>query len=204
MAGSRVEILIAALMSTGQVEAPAAAVEIGPDDCAEAVAAFDARAGAELAGDAPALNVPAAAWGLRMFVDSCRFLVYRDIEAGTIARTLSRPCPAAASADVWYSADLFLRYLPDLVRLARAAGESDVLVDHLLRLARDWPLSSVGIGGVEVNAGDVEKMMRHPALGQLYIDRIIERRDATRLAPPAVRAALQATLGNYPELAPEL
>src|SRR5580692_2408652 len=102
MAGPSVEKLVAALMSTGQVEAPAAEVEIGPEDCAVAVAAFDARARAELAGDAPGLNVPAAAWGLRMLVDSCRFLVYRDIEADAIARTLSRPCPVTASADVWY------------------------------------------------------------------------------------------------------
>jgi len=202
MAGSFVEKLIVALMSTGQLEAPAAAVETGDDDHPRILAAFDARARAELAGEAPALNMPAAAWALRMLVDACRFLVYRDIEAETIAGALRRQCPAAASADVWYSADLFLRYLPDLVRLARAAGEGDALVEHLLRLARDWPLSSVGISGVDVNADMVEKLMRHPALGQLYIDRMIDRRDASRMAPPAVRAALRATLGNYPELAP--
>jgi hypothetical protein len=143
-------------------------------------------------------------WGLRILIDSCRFLVYRDIEAETIAESLGRPCPAAPAPDVCYSADLFLRYLPDLVRLARAAGEADTLVDHLLRLAREWPLSSVGIAGVEANADHVEALMRHPSLRQLYIDRMIDRRDVTRLGPPSVRAALQATLGNYPELAPEL
>jgi hypothetical protein len=44
----------------------------------------------------------------------------------------------------------------------------------------------------------------HPALVMLYVDRVIARRDVSRLLDRRVRQRIQQALGMYAELAPEL
>ena len=115
---------------------------------------------------------------------------------------LSQPCPGPIDPATIYSVDLTLRWLPDLLTLARAAATRDVLVDELLRLAREWPLSSVGIK--DLPGSEPGAIVEHPSLLQLYVDRIIARRDKSRLGHPAVDRGVRTALGMFPELCPEL
>jgi hypothetical protein len=75
-------------------------------------------------------------------------------------------------------------------------------VTGLTELARRWPLSSVGVKGLE--GLDVSSFVGDPALLQLYVDRIIERADQSRLTDPRVNEAVRTALGGYPELAPAI
>ena len=126
----------------------------------------------------------------------------REVDAASVQQALAAPCPRPPSASVCYSADLSLRYLPDLLSLARGIAPDDPLVAGLTALARAWPLSSVGVAGMEDL--DVSAFVDHPSLRQLYVDRIIERGDVSRLKHPAVRAAVGEALGAYPDLAPRV
>ncbi|MCP5116058.1 MAG: hypothetical protein GY953_34965, partial [bacterium] len=102
----------------------------------------------DMAHDPPVLIVESALWAAQMLYRGCQYLTYREIEEDQVRRGLANPCPQPASPDVMYSADLTLRFLPDLFSLARGVAADDPLVVSLLRLAREWPLSSVGIPGV--------------------------------------------------------
>ena len=154
-----------------------------------------------------------------MFERACRFLVYRDVDADAMEREFSAAIPGVsgtpgvssspgsastpdgANPAVHYSVDLTFRFLPDLVKLARIASEQDPLVERLMAWARHWPLSSVGIGA---NVGPVEigPIVNHPCLLALYVDRVIARRDLTRLDDARVRDGVRQALGLYSELAP--
>ena len=86
--------------------------------------------------------------------------------------------------------------------LARGISEDDPLVVELLKLCRDWPLSSVGARGVgEVDASAI---LAEPCLRRLYADRVVERGDASRLQDPRVAEAVREGVGGFPALAPAL
>ena len=188
------------LAETGRVSVPPD--DALPDDVEAAVQELDAAAREEMAFTAPQLNPMVAAWALGLIYRACQALVFREIEATSVEGTLTAPCPRPPSPSVCYSADLSLRYLPDLLSLARGIAPSDPLVAGLTALSRAWPLSSVGTAGME--DVDVAAFVDHPSLRQLYVDRIIERGDVSRLKHPAVRAAVGEALGAYPDLAPRV
>jgi hypothetical protein len=190
-----------ALLESGRVRVPSS--RAAPADLEAAVAALDHEVRPGLAFEAPALDAAVASWALTILYRGCQSLVYRDIDADAVRDALSQPCPAAEpSPSVCYSADLAFRYLPDLLALARGVAADDPLVTGLTELARRWPLSSVGVKGLE--GPDVSSFVGDPALLQLYVDRIIERADQSRLTDPRVNEAVRTALGGYPELAPAI
>lgn len=150
------------------------------------------------AGAAPAFSLPTARWAALILYRACQFVVCRDVDGKTIQELSQKKCPDSHSPQTEYSADVVFQYLPDIIGMTRAVASGDPLVQQLLILAREWPLSSVGIAGV--GAIDVKGFIDHPGLRQLYADRIIARADVTRLGDPSVDMAVRQTLGAFPEL----
>jgi hypothetical protein len=163
---------------------------------------IDFAARAEIAHAAPPLAPAVALWAAERLFRACQFLVYREVGADDVRAGLSVLSPAPASPGTCYSADLVLRYLPDLFSLARGVAREDPLVDGLLALARAWPLSSVGMP--DVGDVDASPFMTHPGLRTLYADRILARDDRARLRDPAVAAAVREAIGAFPSLAPAI
>lgn len=186
----------------GHVPAPADLSEQELRAADEMLAGFERSYRLEVPGEAPSLDAAAARWAAAMFFRACQFAVFRDVPAQLVERELSVPCPSAATAAAHYSVDLVFRLLPDLLRFARSAAEADPLVARLMRWARDWPLSSVGVA--DVSPVDARIVFTHPALAVLYVDRILARRDKPRLADERVRDSVRSALGLHPELAPEM
>jgi hypothetical protein len=125
------------------------------------------------------------------------------MEAAAVHESLSSPCPEKPSPAVCYSVDLSFRYLPDLLSLAKGIAPADPLVTGLTGLARAWPLSSVGVLGIE-GPVDVRPFIADPSLRQLYVDRIIDKADASRLGDPQIVDLVREALGDFPDLAPKL
>jgi hypothetical protein len=167
---------------------------------AECLVEFEAAWRTGLAFDPPDLDIPAAVWGAVMLHRAVQCLVFRDRGPEEVERILSAPGPEPPAPAVVYSVDLALRFLPDVVRLARAAAPADPLVERLLELGREWPLSSVGVAGVA--AVRVESFIDHPCLRALYVDRIVKSEDIGRLDDARVRQAARAALGEFGGLSP--
>jgi hypothetical protein len=166
------------------------------------LARFEQRYRLEMPGEAPALSMPAAVWGAEMFFRACQCLVFREIDAAGVDELLCRPFAGRQDAAAHYSVDLTFRLLPDLFQRARAASRHDPLLERLQELADAWPLSSVGIAGIQPK--HLEPILEHPCLRILYADRIIARQDLARLTDARVRASVLAAIGLHEELAPEV
>ena len=168
--------------------------------------AFDRLAREQMAFTAPVYVPDVARWAAELMYRGCQLLVYRQLDAEMLKEALNIACPQPLSAAVVYSADLLLRYVGDLLTMARAVAEQDVLVTELLRIAAAWPLSSLGITHVaadQLESRAIEIIMADRSLRQLYIDRIIARRDASRLAHAGVRDGVREAIGQYDELWPD-
>jgi hypothetical protein len=153
----------------------------------------------ELPAEAPAFEIAAARWAATRFYRACQFAVYRDVPEKLLDRELDDLSCKHVSPETHYSVDIVFGYLPDLVNFAATAAERDPLVGHLRRWARLWPLSSVGIRGLEDVS--IDDFAHCPSLMQLYADRIIAKEDASRLSDPRARQAVRSAVGMYPELA---
>jgi hypothetical protein len=146
----------------------------------------------------PQFHVPSAEWALTSLYRACQFLVYRELPEELMQVELGRVCPASASQDVCYSVDLSFRFLPELIRLARAGGGSPLLSETLQQWASTWPLSSVGVAGVA--GGATDGFRDSPGLMMLYVDRILSCNDHSRLSDEHTSNAVRTALGGFPEL----
>lgn len=166
------------------------------------IVAFEQNYRRELPAIPPLLCLPASRWAATVFYRACQFAVFRDVGQEIISQTMAVPCPEGDPPAIHYSVDLTFRFLPDLFKLAKSASLDDPLLMQLMRLAVRWPLSSVGISGIDkIETYSWEK---HPALLTLYVDRVIARSDVSRLSNPTVREAIQRALGVFPDLAPKM
>jgi hypothetical protein len=161
---------------------------------------LDAQLREDLAIALPSFYPEAALWGARLFHQLCRFVVCRDIGEDQIDAACAAPGPAPRCPQTDWSADLTLRHLPKLFRLASHFSNGDPLVGQMKKIAVAWPLSSVGIGGLDNIR--IESFSNDSALMRLYADRIIAAGDDSRLGNPAVDNLLRADLGIHHELAP--
>ena len=183
--------------SGGDLAAPAELDQIGP-----IIQEMDVAARLELAFAPPGLVLPAAKWAAETLYRACQFLVYRDVDGGIVQAVMARRCPCESGADVCYSVDLVMQHLPELWRISRGLAEADPLTASLANLAKDWPLSSVGMPGVQ--APNIEAFIHDRCLRRLYADRIIGCADKTRLADKRVAEAVAEAIGLRDELSPSM
>jgi len=193
---------IKALIEEGRAVVSAGPLPPDPETALVALSQVDQLARAELGLETPPFSAEAALWAARLFYHLCQFTVCRDIPAEYIEGQCRIPCPLSRGPEIDWSADLTLRHLPRLFELARHLSSADPLVQELKRVAAAWPLSSVGIPGLEKLS--VNTFLDHPALCRLYADRIYERGDDSRLGDPRLDELLRADLQVHRDLAPRL
>jgi hypothetical protein len=192
------------LFECGRVVAPPPVESFTQQELALARQVLADRAASVALGfpsQAPPVDTDVALWAAGEFYRASQLAVYREVDAEAIAKLLESPCPPAPPAIRHWSVDLTFAFLPDLMLLARSASEHDPLVSCLARWAKAWPLSSVGIRGVTPE--NIEGVLDHPGLAQLYMDRILAKKDWPRVSDARTADVLRRTIGNYPTLWPQ-
>ena len=107
---------------------------------------------------------------------SWAILCHRD-RVEDLERRLSMPrSPATATHHL--SADLLLRYLPQIHRRARALDPSDALVGLVERVLRQWPLSGV-LAGLDEGPTSPLDFGGHEGLMLLYAERLAQSKLTT-------------------------
>jgi len=137
----------------------------------------------------------AALWGaVRLFHAAC-MICFRDTGSAEVERLMTPAAmPDAENPAAVFSADLCLRYWPDLHRMARTLSEDDVLVTCMRRMAETFPFSTAGMG---LRLDTAHVVMRHPGLRQMYAERLLERGDADGLSAPGLRDLILSKLGLH-------
>lgn len=152
--------------------------------------------------EAPGFNEEAALWAAIYLYRAVQCCLVRDLDEDKVKEIL-QTFEANKTASHIYSADLILRYLPDLWNLAKGLAPDDILVVLLRETAKAWPFSSIGIDGVE----DVElnPILENPCLRMTYADRLIEVNDKDRMKDERLILIIKEILGEHSNtLAPKL
>jgi hypothetical protein len=103
---------------------------------------------------------------------ACWFLVSHDQPAAELDRRLVMPAAPRSPAD-HLSADLVLRYLPQVHRRARAIDPADRLTTLLEAVLRRWPLSGV-LSAVDERPEGPLDFGGHRGLQMLYAERLAQ------------------------------
>jgi hypothetical protein len=151
----------------------------------------------------PPFKQGAALGALRCMYRICHALVDRALPAVEVEAIFSTMPPAPTDAGDILSADLVLRHLPWLYLWAKSLSENDPLFLGMPALAVRFPLSSVGMGALPEPI-DISSLKRHKSLWKLYVDRVMERQDDSRLSDPEVNAAVRNALGTHASLSPRM
>ncbi|MBS0032383.1 hypothetical protein ACTJJ0_34360 [Chitinophaga sp. 22321] len=148
----------------------------------------------EMPGTAPSFDAEAALWSAQYIYRIVQLTMGRDIGAADLSAWLA-PYPFAVTAAGIYSADLCLRYLPDLLSLSKGLAPDDPLVQEIRETAMQWPFSSTGMNLPA--RGNITTITASASLLQAYADRIIATRDINRCNSIAIQNTVTASLGNY-------
>lgn len=146
----------------------------------------------------PACNGPALDRAVKSFYRASQLAVFRELGPEEVSKLDPLVTPGSDSAEVIYSVDLVLRFLPDLTRIVRGMNPEDPLLAILNGWGTQWPLSSVGIPDLKI--GSIEPILSHPCLSQVYIDRVIETGSVDRLGDWKVAERVRGVIGAFPEL----
>ncbi len=171
--------------------APLDPLSLCPDTIAALAIAFDAHrltvAGPPIAFD-PACAIAAA----ELVRQSSWALMNRGLHLKEINKRWNMPVSPTTAAQ-HLSADLTLRYMPQILLRARALDSSDPLVNRIAAILRRWPLSGVLSDIDDAPLGSLE-FAGHPGLMLLYAERLSSN------DRPAWRPDRTSHAWNYDEL----
>ena len=157
---------------------------VGPPDAAAAALLAGAYADhcLDLAGPPPPFDAAVAAAAAGRFWFACWYLLQCGDEPAVVERSLALPPPTNPSQHL--SADLTLRFLPQVHRRAHALAAADPLTGFLARLLREWPLSGALSDAAEPPLTPPD-FHGHAGLLMLYAERLAANpRPAWVPAPP--------------------
>jgi hypothetical protein len=164
------EDFVTLLLREGRVVLRSRPVEAPePRRVVEALGRAYARYRLDVAGPLIPFDGEAALGAARLVAEACWALVCREEAAPELARRLTLPRSPSTPAH-HLSADLLLRFVPQLIRRARALDPTDPLAAILAEILRRWPLSGV-LARLEDRPASALDFGGHEGLMLLYAER---------------------------------
>lgn len=138
----------------------------------------------DIAGPPIAFNAATALSAAERLWFACWFLLRHGETPAEVEKCLG-PCTPPVTASQHLSADLVLRFAPQVYRRASRADAADLLTKWLQRLLRTHPLSGV-LSDIEEGPLTPVHLEDHPGLLLLYAERLAENpRPAWAVEGPA-------------------
>lgn len=144
---------------------------------------------------APAFNKSAALWAAKTMYTSCQLILFREKQESELALLLpvyNQPIDAGAIL----SADLCLRFLPQVLLQTQRIDPDDALISEIEKHLQVWHYSSIGYTKNVVITAD-DEIFKNKCLEQLYADRVVEKKDTSRAMQPCLRDKIKADLGIF-------
>ena len=142
----------------------------------------------------PAFRCGRRTLGGRVALFRLRFCRLSQFRRRDIAAAFSTPAPDCDPAAMHYSVDLTMRFLPDLMPLARSEAGERPAAGLPSRLGRR--LAAIVRGNARRRPRSIEPIANHSCLLGIYRDRIITSRDLSRCNDTRVDEAVKQALGE--------
>lgn len=144
----------------------------------------------------PEYDAAAALWAAKTAYIAAQLILYRENNS----KELSLLLPDYAfeqSASAILSADLCLRFLPDMIRQLHVVDSEDELVEVLGAKLQYWHFSGIGWDSLDIDRIALSPIMENACLYQRYCERIIHHRRIALAAHPLLNEVVSAQLGIH-------
>lgn len=143
----------------------------------------------------PPFNEQAASWAATTLYTAAQLMLNREHQEADLSLLLpdytNNPDPSEL-----LSADLCLRFLPDILQQLKLIDRDDALISILEQKLITWHFSGVNYI-LAIEKIDFQHIQDNPCLHQLYADRIILNKKIRLAKHPAFESRIAANLGMY-------
>lgn len=146
-------------------------------------------------GTSPEYDGAAAIWGARTVYVASQLLLYRENRSDELPLLL----PAYGgnrTAGAILSADICLRFLPDILQQAKLIDPDDSLAILLENHLLSWHYSGIGYP-LPAEQLNMALVLNNATLQQLYVNRVIARKRRQLALLPALQPLVMAAMGNF-------
>ncbi|MEE1897577.1 hypothetical protein V1389_04475 [Flavobacterium rakeshii] len=146
----------------------------------------------------PDFDDEAALWGAKTLYYAAQLYLYRKDNTSQLT-TILPAYPKEPDAPALLSADLCLRFLPQVVAMLKATDPEDLLIPVLNKHLEKFHYSVIGFEA-NPNSFNFSILNTNQCLKQLYLDRIIERKDIAFAENEEVKQWLNECLGDHKKI----
>lgn len=143
----------------------------------------------------PAFEKEAAIWAAKTVYLTAQLIVYRKQSEQELFRTLPAFDKEITAGGI-LSADLYLRFLPQLKIFLHKLDPEDSIIPILDKILHRFPYAAVGTS-IVARDQDLQPIVHNPCMLQLYTDRVIARADLKKALHPLIKPSVEAALGNH-------
>lgn len=143
----------------------------------------------------PEFDGAAALWAAKMVYVAAQLILFREHKEEAI-NDLFPPDHAPTTPGSILSADLCLRFLPEMIKNLKVIDSEDLLIEWLEARLKKWHYSSVSYP-LRIEELDFNEMYDNSCLLHLYCDRIIRYKNLPLALTPFFKSKIQAQMGLY-------
>lgn len=144
---------------------------------------------------APDFNRSAAVWSSKVLYYAAQLVLYREHNEETIT-DLFTDYSGMKTPSAIITADLCLRYLPELVKYLSQIEVNDELIGVLNSILFEWHYSGL-LSDIDLREVDLKDQLDDPCMSKLYINRVIEQKQKAVGQKDFLKPLVTAALGNY-------
>lgn len=179
--------------------------EINPIEADETVAFLEneyQQEALDFPFQAPAFDSDAAIWAAKIIFFGSQLMLLRE-DSLPVIHTAFAPYTGSILPGTILSADLCLRFLPEVFNRTKEINDMDPILPIFEKILLRWHYSGMKI--VKDEELDFSIILSDKCLSQLYVNRILQYKHKHLAIRPEIKPLIQASLGNhYAELKKEL
>jgi MoxR-vWA-beta-propeller ternary system protein len=143
----------------------------------------------------PAYDEQAACWAAKTVYFALQLMLNRE-KKGPELKDILPAYAGEITPGAVLSADLCLRFLPEILHKTRAIDGEDALIPVLEAHLQVWHYSGIDYP-LNQEALDFDVIFSNPCTKQLYIDRMMERKALLLAEIPLLKQEVKICLGDY-------
>lgn len=152
----------------------------------------------EYPGIAPDFNPDAAVWAAKTVYLAAQLLLYREHKISDLVMLLP-DYNGKADASAILSADICLRFLPQIIAEMKRIDPDDLVIAILEKHILQFHYSAIGFE-IETEKIHFDIVTTNDCLQQLYIDRIVERKAIKFTQSDVIKKQLEIGFGDYKKI----
>ncbi|HEX8015376.1 MAG TPA: hypothetical protein VF465_09085 [Flavobacterium sp.] len=152
----------------------------------------------EYPGNTPDFNADAALWAAKTIYFAAQLLLYREHTISDL-NVLLPDFSGKENASAALSADLCLRFLPQILEEMKRIDADDPVIPILEKQLYQFHYSAIGFE-IEIEKIDFNTVASNDCLQQLYIDRIVQRKAIKFTESDFIKKQLEIGFGDYKKI----